>query len=260
MLFRTEFLRGLEAHALDGEVGQIVHVYFDDREWTVRYFIVNTGGWLARHQSLISPTAVVRLDWAEGVLALNLTREQVRSSPPAEASLPVSRQIELELHEHYGWKPYWGMSRAYYPLVAAVESQDLSRDRVRPTRPLLDQEFDHRLRSAHTVRGYHIAAQDSGRGHVDDFLINDDDWSIHYLVVATRNWLPGRRVVVPTEAVAGISAMEKRVWLEFGEDELLSRPELREAGPISPDEEATFRRPGSTERYLHVNDLPTREN
>ena len=52
---------------------------------------------------------------------------------------------------------------------------------------------DPHLRSIEAVTGYHIHASDGEIGHVEDFLVEDADWSIQFLVVDTRNWGPGRR-------------------------------------------------------------------
>ena len=50
---------------------------------------------------------------------------------------------------------------------------------------------DPHLRSIAAVTGYHIHASDGEIGHVEDFLVEDADWSIHYLVVDTKNWWLG---------------------------------------------------------------------
>ena len=52
---------------------------------------------------------------------------------------------------------------------------------------------DPHLRSTEAVAGYHIHAVDGEIGHVEDFLLEVADWSIHYLVVDTKNWWPGNR-------------------------------------------------------------------
>jgi hypothetical protein len=44
--------------------------------------------------------------------------------------------------------------------------------------------------------GYYIQACDGDIGHVEDFLVDDDVWTIRYMVVDTRNWWPGKKVLV----------------------------------------------------------------
>jgi hypothetical protein len=49
---------------------------------------------------------------------------------------------------------------------------------------------DPNLQSLDEVKDYYIHAVDGDIGHVNDFLLDDDDWSIRYMVVGTRNWWP----------------------------------------------------------------------
>ena len=59
-----------------------------------------------------------------------------------------------------------------------------------------DPAGDPRLRSANEVINYRIGATDGEIGHVEDFIVDDETWAIRYMVIDTRNWLPGRKVLV----------------------------------------------------------------
>ena len=50
------------ATLLEGEVGTVKDIYFDDERWVVRYLVVDTGGWLGGRSVLISPYAVQSID------------------------------------------------------------------------------------------------------------------------------------------------------------------------------------------------------
>lgn len=71
-------------------------ILFDDAQWTVRYLVVDTGGWLTGRKILIPPVALGALDWDRHLLNVNLTRDQVEQSPAAEMDKPVSRQWETD--------------------------------------------------------------------------------------------------------------------------------------------------------------------
>jgi hypothetical protein len=45
------------------------------------------------------------------------------------------------------------------------------------------------------VSGYSIYANDGDIGHVDGFVIDDNDWSVRYVVI-TRSWWPGKKVLL----------------------------------------------------------------
>ncbi len=52
------------------------------------------------------------------------------------------------------------------------------------------------LRSVSGMRGFTIHATDGDMGSVDDFLFDDQQWTIRYLVANTGSWLSSRLVLV----------------------------------------------------------------
>jgi hypothetical protein len=74
------------------------------------------------------------------------------------------------------------------------------------------------LRSSRQVIGYHIQASDAGIGHVEDFLFDDDTWAIQYAVVDTRNWLPGKHVVIGTERIREVNWAERSVVVDMSRE------------------------------------------
>src|SRR5690349_6541754 len=96
-------LIGFTMGATDGEIGKVKEFYFDDKTWTIRYLIVETGSWLFGRKVLISPQAVVTPDWENNVFPVNLTKEQIKNSPDIDTEKTVSRQQEIELYAHYPW-------------------------------------------------------------------------------------------------------------------------------------------------------------
>ena len=107
MLRPLNSIRGFKLAASDGEIGKVREVYFDDHSWTVRYFVVETGGWLTGRDVLVAPRSLGQIDEESGTIAVHLTQEQIRHSPPVESEQPVSRQYEEAYHAYYGWDPYW---------------------------------------------------------------------------------------------------------------------------------------------------------
>jgi hypothetical protein len=196
-------LTGHSILATDGDVGQVVTAYFDDEQWTVRYLVVRTGSWLLGKEVLISPFAVEDGPWEDGAVPVALTREQVKNSPPVDTARPVSRQHELAYHRYYGYPYYWvgpGLwgAGAYPMLEPGVAERQAQAERDA-------SGDDSHLRDAGAVRGHRILATDGQIGHVDDFLIDVRSWTIRYMVVDTKNWLGGRRVLIAPDWVEAIS-------------------------------------------------------
>jgi len=83
---------------------------------------------------------------------------------------------------------------------------------------------DPTLRGATDVKGYHIAATDGAIVHIEDFLFDDADWRIKYLVVDTKNWLPGRDVVVAPSGLREISWAMRSIYLNVDRETVKRSP------------------------------------
>ena len=196
MLTNVTFLKGLVIQATDGELGTVDQLYFDDETWAIRYLTVETGGWLGGRQVLISPFSILHTDWPAKRLDVALTKKQVENSPDIDTHQPVSRQHEAEYNGYYGYPYYWGGPYMWGPVVLPV-GLGLSNCFHRSDGGQIPSEStDSHLRSTEGISGYHVEATDGEIGHVDGFVLDDEAWAIRYIEVATRNWLPGKKVLV----------------------------------------------------------------
>lgn len=236
MLRNAKQLEHYELRARDGKIGQVHDFFFDDRSWTVRYLVVDTGSWLSRRKVLISPTAVSRAEWEKRLLPVNLTRAQVRESPGVETEGPVSLAAETALSQYYNWPAYWGA--VGFPdvgfAVPAVPTPPL--DGASPARASSTAvQEEHHLRSVRAVTGHAIEATDGRIGHVDDFLIEDRTWEIRYLVIDTRNGGPGKKVILAPEWIRKVGWDEACVAVELTRDAIQASPPYDPARPVTAD-------------------------
>lgn len=217
MLHSIKALRGFAVATNEGEVGRVRDVYFDDSQWVIRYFVVDTGGWPRGDDVLLSPRSGAIGDWSMRALHFTLTRRQIENSPGVDTAKPVSRQYEEEFAAYYGYPYYWAgpdQPSAIYPGV--VERKPLDEAEKRAIRQCLVQErarADPHLRSSAEVIGYRIHAMDRQIGHVEDFLFDETDWSIRQMVVGTRNWLPGRLVLIAPHLIKRVDWDDKSVFV-----------------------------------------------
>jgi hypothetical protein len=137
--------------------------------------------------------------------------------------------MEDKYYRYYGYPPYWGSAATglwgYGALpLAGLRATKAMRERERP--PPTNAEPDEvRLRSGHEVAGYRISATDREIGHVENFLFDDDSWAIRYLVIDTRNWWPGRHVLVLSDHVKRVSWHERSIHLRVTSTEVERSPE-----------------------------------
>lgn len=219
--------------ASDGEIGSSRDVYFDHEYWVVRYLVVNTGGWLSGREVLIASRALGEVDPEKHRVPVSLTREQVKNSPDVSTDRPISRKEEAFHYQYYGWPAYWGgVGTEMDPFFLGTGLNPLL---VKPPLPRDEMggetnELDTRLRSAREVKGYHIQAQDGDIGHVDEFLVDCISWQIQYLVLETKNWWPGRKVVIPTTSFHNIDWFTRTITVN------LTRAEIQGAPEYTPDQ------------------------
>jgi hypothetical protein len=240
MLRNAKELEHYELRARDGKIGHLVDLFFDDREWIVRYLVADTGTWLDRRKVLISPVAVSRAEWDQRLLPLNLTQEQIRNSPSVDTERPVSREHELALTHYYDWPAYWGAAGFpdvgfALPLVPPyIPDTQPAREAAAPAPPAAVHEDPH-LRSVRAVRGHTIEAKDGNVGHVEDFLIDDRSWEVRYLIVDTRNWWPGRMVIVAPQWIHDVGWEEAKVRVDLTRNAIRTSPAYDPSKPITPD-------------------------
>ena len=238
MLFALNGLIGCPVAASDGDIGSVKDFLFDDRSWKVRWMAVGAGHWLPGRQVLIHPSAIAPLKippkpalqmMSPGetlTLSVRLTRQQIEASPDAREDEPCTRQLEARLYDHYGWEPYWGDT--YFGPDAidhAAHRKPIVAEGAEERRWRLSRRRDPYLRSAADVKAFAIHATDSDLGHVENILADDVNWDIRYLIIATRNWLPGKLVQLAPYAVTGIDWPERRVSVNVTREQVRSAPD-----------------------------------
>jgi hypothetical protein len=92
------------------------------------------------------------------------------------------------------------------------------------------------------VAGHHIQAQDGEIGHVQDFVIDDETWTIRYLVVDTSNWWGGKQVLVSTQWIERVSWSETKVFINLLRESIRQSPEYKGESLLTRDYEAGLHR------------------
>ncbi|WP_301922750.1 PRC-barrel domain-containing protein [Ferruginibacter sp.] len=239
-------LMGFTMGASDGEIGKVKDFYFDDITWTIRYLVVETGNWLSNRKVLISPEALLQCDWTNEIFPVNFTKEQIKTSPDIDTDQPVSRKNEIELFAHYSWTNYWGGIWAGGMGTAGMRVPILSdsvKERVKKNKNNSDVEAegDPHLRSAKNVQGYTLRALDDTIGDVEDFIVDDSNWTIQYLVVDTGNWFPGKKVTISSDLIKEINWETSEVIIIASVEQVKNSPEYDVLKQLSPDYESILK-------------------
>jgi hypothetical protein len=223
MLYTASRLTGATIAASDGEIGSLDDLLFDDTDWTVRWVVADTGGWLAGRKVLLPPSAVGEPEDQARRLPVALTRRQVEDSPPSEnEEVLLSRRYESAMLAHYAMLPYWSDADTFLAVPDAVAGKRPASLRPAGAAP-------GSLDGMREVTGTAIHASDGAIGHVEDFLVESDGWAVRYLIADTRNWLPGKKVLISPQWLRGTR------WREGGVEVALTRRQIEDSPEWNPE-------------------------
>jgi len=101
-------ITGYTLNASDGDIGKISGMLVDEKNWAIRYLIIDTGHWWSGHQVLIAVQWIDAFLWTEQSVKVSMTRSEIKNAPLYEPDIPFGRELELQIHQHYHRRTsYW---------------------------------------------------------------------------------------------------------------------------------------------------------
>lgn len=89
------------------------------------------------------------------------------------------------------------------------------------------------------LQGETIHATDGDFGSVNDFLFDDENWAIRYIVVDTGKWIPGRRVLI-SPASLKTQRRPTELTTSLSKDQIKNSPDIYSDQPVSRQREAEY--------------------
>ncbi len=161
MIKSTKALQGMSVVANDGTIGCIHDVLFDDRNWEISYFAVDTERWLPGRRVLIAARALHR-PWKDCAgLPVDLTRKQVKIGPGINVSKPSSPD--------------------------AAELAGLMKS--------------GHLHGSRELMKCGVQATDARAGKVEDILIDPEAGRIRFFVIELGRWISRKQVLLLPECI-----------------------------------------------------------
>src|SRR5208283_2780578 len=171
-------------------------------------------------------------EWESRRLDVALTKQQIADSPPIDTQKPVSRQHEAAYLGYYGYPYYWAGPN--YTAALAIQKEAVAESAQAAAEK---EPADSHLRSTNAVTGYHLEATDGEIGHVKDFIVDDETWAIRYLEVDTRNWWPGKQVLVSPQWIDNVSWPDSKVYVDLTRETIKNAPEWLESMTVTREYE-----------------------
>lgn len=99
---------------------------------------------------------------------------------------------------------------------------------------------DPHLSSIKKVTGSNIKATNLEIGEVEDFVIDDSNWKILFMIVDTGKWFPGKKVLISPEWAKKIEWDTSEVVVNATVDSVKQSPEYETGKEISESYEANL--------------------
>lgn len=216
-----EFLR-YHVKAKDGPEGKIKDFLFDEDSWIVRYIDSDFGKWFRSNRILVPQVFIDEPKWEEKIFPIRLDKKTIEKGPHIEDHMPVSREYETQLVQHYQLEPYWPYT---YAPPSAGSLFFPPRPLGIPPKTIDEKEVKSKLRSFQEVEGYNAIAKDKELGFIEDLIVDDHDWQIVYAVIDFTKLLPmSKKVLISIEGMKEISYVEHKVVLSLDPEKLKEAP------------------------------------
>lgn len=269
MLWKGNQLLQFTFNAKNGYIGRCADIYFDESDWTVRYFVSEMAGAQENTRVLLSPDSFCKIDQKKKSIWILEDLETISNSPEFDQDLPITRQYEIALRRYYEWPLYWeNTSFMDVPPISGYKEPDLPLDEL--GRPIMDgtdmpvsdeivsdtseaqtpQEpeddeimeaefgeteqtinYNPELRSLLSIEGYRIQTTDEDSSTVEDLIIDETDWHTSYLLVNLHEKYENRRVLLTLHWVRDINMSNSIIFCD------LSQQQLKSAPAFNPDQQ-----------------------
>ena len=152
----------------------------------------------------------------------------------------MTRDMESLLYDYYAWDPYWGMTHfggAALPNAEARLAGDAEQgaELPPPTAPIICI-----AQPLSRATPFTRSTATSAMSRTCSSTISN--WEIRYLVIATRNWWPGKVVRLSPYAVKAVDWFGQRIDMNVSRERVMSAPAFDPLALMDEESEAALHR------------------
>lgn len=232
MLRSAHELKNYTLQATDGEIGNCVDFLFDEENWDIHFMVADTGTWLKEEKVLIGPDFLESPDWSSKKLPVDLSRLEIKGAPKISENLDENDGMKIKNPPKTITGPYYRVACGFSGVgtTGLILAQGIQhRDHEKTVQPIPPQF----IRSVEETLGFDIETIDGHIGHVSDIIFDDTKWAIRYVVVSTRNFLPGRKVLIDVLWVHEIRIKDRKLLVNLSRNDVKNSPEFDPEQPVN---------------------------
>jgi sporulation protein YlmC with PRC-barrel domain len=212
-------LIGYMVVARNKTIGTVEDLYLNDREWDIRYMVVDISHWYDSRNILIPPAYIKYIREDDRKITISIHPSDIRQCETPAMHPTVSHVHENEMHSLHQWPFYWrnvhGASFGPRPVSAILEKEKRELHHL-----LTDDSHASNLRSFSEMLGYRIEAYGVSAGKLSDLLMDEETMEVKSAIVNIQQMLSYRKVTVPWELFSRISWYDKCVSFRVPKREL----------------------------------------
>jgi sporulation protein YlmC with PRC-barrel domain len=106
-LHSSQTVTGYHIITREEELGFVENMIVDEKTWMIRYLVIDANFGLESKKILIAPDWIDTINWHERDMSVNIATKKMGECPNFDLSMPIRREYEDLLYEHYECKKYW---------------------------------------------------------------------------------------------------------------------------------------------------------
>jgi hypothetical protein len=229
-------LLGYSLHAKDGTKGTVRDFLFDEESWTIRYMRTGIGNMFVDKKVLIPRVFFGKPEQSKREFLIQMTKDEMKRSPKVEEHKPVSRKFEESLNQFYNIENYW--STSYAPSFGVPEMVVPQHHLKELPKTIKEPHVDSSLRSFQEVSGYLIECQDEKHGYMTDFIVEDENWKIVYIIIDIGNLFEtDKRVMLAVNWINEIDYKDQKIAINQTSKVLEKAPPFDPSSPVNSEYE-----------------------
>jgi sporulation protein YlmC with PRC-barrel domain len=215
MLITARNAFGTMVKGANGCFGNLYDILFNGQSWKVQNLLINCNHWYSGQQVAIEPQTVEETNWQNQNMTVQLTKEQI-----AQVSNTQSKQTTTT--------------------AKTCQANQVTTTNVYGTGAFNTTTQYNANTVAHSTKlctGMNVYGTNGMVGYVDDFVVDDETWTVAHLIVEVQNQYTSKRVMIETNSIKSVCWEDGQVQLSLSTQEICDLPTY-EAGMLS--EQATM--------------------
>jgi hypothetical protein len=86
---------------------------------------------------------------------------------------------------------------------------------IERNKPDKQSHENRHLRSCSHITRYQVHASDGEIGNVSDFIIDDNNWQVKFIIAVTHNWFGGKKVLIDVNKITTMDWIYSKVYVNI---------------------------------------------